>query len=347
MQIPIPQQGDLIVELHRFRSQRAVLPLPQCLVRRHAVQGFQQVGQRRREIHRLVRQRLAEIQHPAGAAAGQRLDQGSGFVPSRQAEHGGHIFAAQRPLAVGDGLVGDGKRIPHAASGRLGDDVQRLGIEVQPFVRQHALQIAGDFLPGNVAQLKLQAAGQHGDRHLARVRGGEQKLDVRRRLLQGFQEGIEAGGGEHVNFVDEIYLVAPPGRQVLGVVQEFPGVVHPGAGGGVHLQQIDEAVLLNLPADGAISAGLGRHPGLAVQAFGQNAGDAGLAHAASAGEHVGMMHPPGIQPVAQRAHHMLLPHQAGETLGAQLSGQHLIAHWRYSSLDIASRAAMFAPDFRP
>ena len=40
------------------------------------------------------------------------------------------------------------------------------------------------------------------------VGGGEDELNVRGRLLESLKEGIERLGGEHVDFVDDIYLVA-------------------------------------------------------------------------------------------------------------------------------------------
>ena len=129
-----------------------------------------------------------------------------------------------------------------------------------------------------------------------------------------------------MDFVDEIDLVAPPARQVLGVFQQFAGVVNAGAGGGIDFDQIDEAVFLHLHADGALAAGRRTDAGFAIQAFGENAGYGGLAHAPGAGEQIGVMQPTGVKAMTQRPHDVVLANEAVEVRRAQLPGQYLVAH---------------------
>ena len=287
---------------------------------------LQQVGQGGLEVRAALRQFRADIDHRLGTAALQSLQHGGYFVASHGAEQFSHIPAVQLALPERDGLVGDGQGVPHAALRGLGDEVERFLLELDALRRHRLRQVGRNPLLGDVLKLKLQAAGQHRDRNLLGVRSGQQELNVVGRLLQSLQQGVEAGSGEHVDFVDEKYLEAPPGRRVLGLLQQFPGVVHSGAGGGVNLQQVDEAVLLHLPANGAFAAGVGADAGFAVQALGEYAGDGGLAHAPGAGEQIGVMQPPGIKAVPQRPHDVVLADEAVEVPRPQLPGQYLVAH---------------------
>src|SRR5690606_7907515 len=63
-----------------------------------------------------------------------------------------------------------------------------------------------------------------------------------------------------------------------------------------------------------------------VQALGEDPRDRGLAHAAGAGEQVGVMHAARIERVGQRPDHVFLAHQFGEPPGAPLAGEDEIRH---------------------
>src|SRR5207253_1442493 len=76
------------------------------------------------------------------------------------------------------------------------------------------------------------AARQDGDGDLVHLGGGEDELDVRRRLLKGLQQGVEGLLGEHVDFVDDVDLVARPGGAVLNVGPDVAHLVDPAVAGG-------------------------------------------------------------------------------------------------------------------
>ena len=81
---------------------------------------------------------------------------------------------------------------------------------------------------------------------------------MRWRLFQRLEHRIECEVGQHVYFVDQVHLEAAPGRQILHVLEQFPRVVHLGARGSVHLDQIHEAARIDVDAGGAFAAGTGR-----------------------------------------------------------------------------------------
>lgn len=73
-------------------------------------------------------------------------------------------------------------------------------------------------------------------------------------------------------------------------------------------------------------AWVGTGAGLAVERFGENARDGGLAHAAGAGEQERVMHAPTVERVTERADHVFLAYEFGKTLRAPLAGKNEIRH---------------------
>src|SRR3546814_4326065 len=61
------------------------------------------------------------------------------------------------------------------------------------------------------------------DQQLLRVGGREQELDVLRRLLERLQQRIERRLGQHVDFVDQVDLVAAARGHVLRALDQEIG----------------------------------------------------------------------------------------------------------------------------
>ena len=162
-------------------------------------------------------------------------------------------------------------------------------------------------LGGHVAQHKLQAAAEHGNGHFVRVGGGEDEFDVFGWLFQRFEHGVERGFGEHVHFIDDIDFVFAGGGRVLGVFQHFADVVDAGVGGGVDFEQVYKPPGVDVAAGLALAAGLAFVRGFAVEAFGEDAGDGGFAHAPRAGEQVGVVQAAFAQGVLQGFDNVFLP----------------------------------------
>ncbi len=112
---------------------------------------------------------------------------------------------------------------------------------------------------------------------------------MRGRLFQRLKQGIEGGGGEHVHFVDDIDLVTPLVGGKVDLVAQVAHVVDAGVGGGVDLDQVQEAPLEDGLAVRALAAGTGSQVIVqAVDRLGQDARQGGLAGAARPGEQVGV-----------------------------------------------------------
>ncbi len=90
-----------------------------------------------------------------------------------------------------------------------------------------------------------------------------------RRLFQRLQQGVKAVARQHVHFIDQIDLEAAARRGVLDVIQQIAGIFNFRARGGIDLNQIDKAPLLDFTAVVADAARRGGDPAFAVEAFRQ------------------------------------------------------------------------------
>jgi hypothetical protein len=145
-----------------------------------------------------ARGQLAGFHHQAGTVA-----RGQGFQHRQQvglvddAQHGAGFFLLHLAAAVGDGLVGEGQGVAHAAGGGSGQEVEGAGFEGDVLRFQHLFQVPGHLAGRHLLEIELEAAGQHRHRHLLGIGGGQDEDDVAGRFLQGLQHGVEGMLGEH------------------------------------------------------------------------------------------------------------------------------------------------------
>ena len=129
-----------------------------------------------------------------------------------------------------------------------------------------------------------------------------------------------------MDFVDEVHLVAPFAGRVLHVVQQFAGVIDPGAGRGVHFNQVHETAFVEFATRAAFAAGAAADPALAVETFGEHARQRGFAYAAGAREEVGVVQAVAVQRVRERTQHMALPDHLGKITRTPFPGENQISH---------------------
>ena len=183
------------------------------------------------------------------------------------------------------------------------------------------------------AQRKLQATRQHRHRYLLRIGRCQDEFQIFGRLFQRLEHGIESRVRQHVHFVDHEDLEAPLHGLVNGLLQQALNFIDAPVGGGIELGVIDKTPRINGAAHLAHAARLGGDAALpvcahAIERFGQNARHRGFAHAARAGEEIGMVQPLLRERIRQSLHHMLLAHHLGEALGAVFAGKDEVRHRR-------------------
>jgi hypothetical protein len=145
-------------------------------------------------------------------------------------------------------------------------------------------------------------------------------------LFQRLQQRIERVLGEHVHLIHQVHLEAPARWGVLGVLDHLAHIIDTSIAGRIDLQQVHEATFVHRRTHRTLTARIGRLAALAIQRFGEDARNRGLADAAGAGEQVGVVHAAGIERIGERTHHVFLPDQLGEFARTPLASEYLIGH---------------------
>ena len=270
--------------------------------------------------------RVALGEQRRAVARQQRLDDPVRVVGVDGPEHRAHDGVADLTGTVGDGLVEQRQRIAHRAMRAAGDQRQRRRVGGDAFGLEDEPQPFDDQRRRQLLEVELQAAGENRDRDLLRIGRRQHELHVFGRLLERFQHRVERRLGQHVDFVDQVDLVAPRRRRVARVVEYFPHVVDAGVRRRVELQQVDEPAGVDVGARRADAAGRRGDAGGAVEALGQDARNRRLADTPGSGEEIRVVQAPALQRVGQRLDDVLLTGELGEDLGPPLAGQNLITH---------------------
>lgn len=122
--------------------------------------------------------------------------------------------------AEGNELVEHGLGIAHATIGTLGNGPSSGVIDFDPFLSGNVLEVSGDNVRGDGAEVKTLAARDDGGKNLVGFGGGEDEFDVGRGLLEGFEEGVKGASGEHVNLVNVDDAEATAGRSKANCFKE-------------------------------------------------------------------------------------------------------------------------------
>ena len=170
-------------------------------------------------------------------------------------EHGGYASLRELASPIGNGLVGQRQRITHGASGRLGKQPQRPRLRRNRLQVQHQGQMFPHDLRRHGAQIELQATAQHRGQHALRVGGGQDELQILRRLFQGFEQGVEGILGQLMRLVDHEDLVAAHRRLVGGPLDQVSDLVDAAVGSRVQLDVVHIAVCIDVLAGGTLPAG--------------------------------------------------------------------------------------------
>lgn len=231
-----------------------------------------------------------------------------------------HRQLVSHPIRIGptDQLVEHAQRVTHRPRTGPDHERQRGRLDRDALSLTKGRHVVGERLRRDQAERVVMGAGPDGADHLVGLGGGEDELEVRRRLLDQLQQGVEALRGHHVRLVDDVDLVAALDRREEGPLTQVARVVDTTVRRRVDLDHVDAAG----PAASQVGTGfadparLGDRALLAVDRAGQDPGAGGLAAAAWAGEQVGVVDPVVAQRVPQRNGDMVLPDHLGERLRA-------------------------------
>ena len=149
---------------------------------------------------------------------------------------------------------------------------------------------------------------------------------MRRRFLKRFQQRVEGLLGQHVDFIDDVNLVATAGGQVAQLFAQFSYLVDAAIGCTVDLDNIQVGTLNDFAAGLAGVAGLNGGALFAVERLGQQAGHGGLADAPGAREQVGVGHAAELNRVFEGTGNVLLFNNVVKGLGPPFSRRNLVPH---------------------
>jgi len=181
------------------------------------------------------------------------------------------------------------------------------------------LQVLHGQFHGNSAKVEPLAPAENRCRDLVRFRGGHEEKHMARRFLQGFEEGVEGLGGEHVDFIDDVNLEPALARAIPNGLTQLADVVDAAIGGSVNLDDVHGIALGDLPAIGALIARERGYSLFAVEASGKDSGNGGLADSPGAREQVRMGDALGLDGVAKNLGYVRLADDLIEGPRAPLS----------------------------
>ena len=128
----------------------------------------------------------------------------------------------------------------------------------------------------HLLQIELHAARQHSHRDFLRISCRKNELDVRWRLFQCLEHGVERMIAQHMDFIDHVDLEARIGRCIHRLLKQLRHFVDATIRCGVHLDVIDKTPGINCYTGLAHAARMRGDVAatirtLTIQCFGENA----------------------------------------------------------------------------
>ena len=271
-------------------------------------------------IQLLENQRQVPLQNGGG-----KIVQDFAVDDAKNVQH----FPGVHPVAgfgAGDHLVQKAQGVPHAAPGFARNEPQAFGghRNFLPVAKQ--LQVAGNRRQVDSSEIMTLAAGQNRDGNLMGFSRREKKHHMRRRLFQGFQQGVESRDAEHVDLIDDVDLVRTVRRHVLKIFAQFPNLVDAVVGCTVDFIDVRGRSRRDFAAGAAGVAGNRRGALLAVHGLGQNPRHRGFARSPRPRKQDCMGDPAGTDRIGQGTGDMFLLDDFIEGLRSVFSRKDKIGH---------------------
>ena len=134
-----------------------------------------------------------------------------------------------------------------------------------------------------------------------------------------------------MHLIDHEDLETPHHRLIDRLLKQLRDLINAPVGSGIEFCVVHKPAAIDVRARLANAARCCGDTPLSVgadtvQGFGQDAGDGRLANTPCTGEQVGMMQPLRRQSIAERLHHMRLPHHFREIFGTVFASENEIRH---------------------
>ena len=186
-------------------------------------------------------------------------------------------------------LVEDGKGVAHTTISLFCDDSQCLLFILDPLFLSDGLQMVDRVTDGHPLEVIDLTTAEDGGQDLMFLCRGEDEDDMCGRLLKCLKEGIESRCREHVHLVDNKDLVSAKLWRDACLFHQRLDVFHTVVRGGIELEDVQRALLIERLTAFALVTGLPFCCGiLAVDGFGENTGTGCFSYATRSAEEVGM-----------------------------------------------------------
>ncbi len=164
---------------------------------------------------------------PEATALKQPLEDGIGNRAHELADlRGGKDRAVLLDRRRGNRLVHDGERVAHRAVSCLGQQGKGRIFSVDFFFDGDHLQLGENVVELDCVKAEVLAARTDRLRNVLRFRRGHHEDDVRRRLFQCFQQGIEGCFSDLMRLIEDVNLVAVARGRVAGGVTQFANLIN-------------------------------------------------------------------------------------------------------------------------
>jgi hypothetical protein len=138
-------------------------------------------------------------------------------------------LCVRHPVRTGrpEQLVKNGEGIANRPGARPNDQPDDAGLNLDPFLLADSGQIIRQEARWDESERIVVGPASDRPDDLVRLGCRENELDMRGRLLDQFEQGIETGRRHHVGLIDDVDLVARVDRREECPLAEVPGVVNP------------------------------------------------------------------------------------------------------------------------
>ena len=236
--------------------------------------------------------------------------------------HGVFVGDACRSRACHE-LAKQRQRIAHTALGGTGHEGQGGGVRSDFLLLTDPRQVVAQHSHGQQPEGVVVCAGADRAEDLLRLSGGEDETQMCGRLLNELEQRVPRILGQLVSLVDDVHRVAAIDGGELGVLAQFPGVLHTSVSCRVDLHHVDGpgTVRRQVAARLTLTAGVGGGTLHAVEAAREDPRTRGLPATAWSREQIGVMHTVVLQRANQWAGDVFLPHDVLKPAGAVLAIQ--------------------------
>ena len=151
-----------------------------------------------------------------------------------------HALDINGPAPEGGDLLEQAQGIARRSPGLAGDQPRSRGLEPVPLLAGHRRQVFGQDFGADCVEVEPLRPATDGVEQLVRLGGGEDEVDMARRLFQRLEQGVSRRLGEHVGLVEDEHPARPLAHCDGGDAHPYVAdVVHRVVRGGVEFDHVE------------------------------------------------------------------------------------------------------------